>query len=159
MAGTLTFPLSCFVGLAVAGAEVTAPGYVRQAAVMEYCEDGVTIANLASLQWQHATQPWGTIDTVQLWAALTAGELLGSLPPVAPVSIGQYDIARIPASGLAVTYDTVSRPYGTGGFGTFGYGTARVFNTAGVVLGRGFDQTSPVCIPGTWAPGPFSLAA
>ena len=160
MAGTVTFPLSCFVGLAVAGTEVTADGYVRQPIVLATAADGFTVSNLASVQWQHATQPWGIINTVQLWVAAIAGELLGSVPTIAPVNISQYDIARIPASGLALTYDTVSRGYGTGGYGTFSYGTARVFNTVtgGVLLERAFDQQH-ACAPGVWTPGPFSLAA
>jgi hypothetical protein len=159
MAGTLYFPLDCFVGLAVAGTEVGVTGYVRQPVTLAYCEDGVTIANTASLQWQHAMYTWGVIDTVQLWVALSAGPLLGSLTPLAPIEIRQYDIARIPASGLAVTYDTISRPYGTGSHGTYGYGTSPLFTTVTVVLERAFEQQQNLCSPGTWAPGPFALAA
>jgi hypothetical protein len=158
MPGTLTFPLACFVGLAVAGTEVTAAGYVRQPCTLALCGDGITYANTASLQWQHAAQPWGALDTVQIWDTAVGGARLGLLTPLAAVTIAQYDIARIPASGLAVTYDKASRPYGTGRFGTFAYGTMRAFTATSVLLERGFDQQH-VCSPGTWAPGPFSLAA
>ena len=158
MAGILHFPLPCFVGLAVGANEVAVAGYVRQPTVLTVRADGVTYANPVSLQWQHATQGWGVIDTVQLWDAAAGGNLLGSVPVGAPVTINQYDIARIPASGLAVTYDTINRPYGTGTFGTFAYGTQRVFNPVAVLLERAFDQQH-VCEPGTWSPGPFALAA
>lgn len=177
----LTFPLNCFVGLAVAGVEVTVAGYVRQPATIVVCADGVTYANTASQQWQHATQSWGTIDTVQLWDAPSGGNLLASLPPQTPVLFNQYDIARIPACGLSMTWAKANRPFGTGKFGTFSYGrTATLvaggwvpiaFGTGlygvglyggyaiGVLLERAFDQQTHICEPGTWAPGPFSLAA
>ena len=180
MAGTLHFPLSCFVGLSVGANEVAVAGYVRQPCILAVCEDGITYANTASQQWQHATQSWRTIDTVQLWNAVTGGSLLGSVSTFAPLAINQYDIARIPASGLTVAYNHVARPYGTGTFGTFGFGTTRVLGgtryaprpygsalygsgvyggyLTGALLERGFDQQD-ACIPGTWAPGPFSLAA
>jgi hypothetical protein len=158
MAGTLHFPLACFVGLATGGAEVTMTGYVRQPTVLVACADGVTYANPISLQWQHATQGWGNLDTVQLWDAAVVGNLLGSVPAGAPVTINQYDIARIPASGLAVTYDKINRPFGTGTFGTFAYGTQRLFNASAVLLERAFDQQH-VCALGIWSPGPFALAA
>lgn len=155
----LTFPLSCFVGLAVGANEVTVAGYARQPVTLEYTANAVNIGNLASLQWQHATQSWGTIDTAQFWDVVTGGNLLGTVSVATPLLIAQYDIARVPASGIDVTYDKVARPYGTGTFGTFGFGTTRVFNSAGVLLERAFDQQTHICEPGTWSPGPFSLAA
>jgi hypothetical protein len=158
MAGILTFPLSCFVGLAIGVNEVAVAGYVRQPTVLTACVDGVTYANPVSLQWQHAMQRWGTIDTAQLWDAAAGGTLLGSVSTFTPLAINQYDIARIPASGLAVTYDTINRPFGTGTFGTFAYGTQRLFNASAVLLERAFDQQH-VCAPGIWSPGPFALAA
>ena len=177
----LTFPLSCWVGLAVAGAEVAVAGYVRQAVTLDYCVDGVTLSNTASLQWQHATQSWGSITTVQIWDSASGGTLLGSVPPNAQsVLIDMYDIARIPASGFSLAYVKVARPYGVRSFGTGPFGTYRVFQAAsftirpygsglfgtniygalaaGCDLQRDFDQQH-VCAPGTWAPGPFSMAA
>jgi hypothetical protein len=180
MAAALTFPLRCFVGLTVGGVEVTVAGYVRQPCILAVCEDGITYANTASQQWQHATQSWRTIDTVQLWDAATGGNLLGSVSTFTPLLINQYDIARIPASGLTVAYTKINRPYGTDTFGTFGFGTLRAFGgnqyaprpygsglyssgvyggyLTGALLERAFDQQD-ACIPGTWAPGPFALAA
>jgi len=154
----MNFPLPCFVGLAVGGVEVAVPGYVRQAAVLAYCEDGVTVANASSLQWQHATASWDVIDTVQLWDAAAAGKQLGVVP-VIPLEIRQYDIARIPASGITASYTRVWRAYGTGAFGTLKFGgSSDVFAALTAVLERAFDHQH-VCAPGTWAPGPFSLAA
>jgi len=156
----MNFPLPCFVGLAVGSVEVAVPGYVRQAAVLAYCEDGVTVANTDSLQWQHATASWGVIDTVQIWTAATAGNQVVVLPAVpAPLEIRQYDIARIPASGITATSTRVWRPYGTGAFGTLKFGgSSEVLTALTAVLERAFDHQH-VCAPGTWAPGPFSLAA
>lgn len=170
MPGILIFPVSCFVGLAVGANEVTVAGYVRQPAVLEYTANAVNIGNLASLQWQPATQSWGVIDTAQFWDSVSGGRQLGAASVATPLLIAQYDIARIPASGIDVTYSKINRPYGTGGFGTFGYGTAWGFSGAGVLLERAFGQQtntcepgawtpSGACEPGTWTPGPFPLAA
>jgi hypothetical protein len=185
MPGTITFPLACFVGLAVGEIEVAVAGYTRQPATLAYCADGVTIANTTSLQWPHATAFWGAINTVSLWD--TAGTLFGTLPTVTPVGIAMYDIARIPAAGIIVLFvGSSSRGFGTGNFGTFNFGTRPVFQPAGAVpsgfgmggfgvggyaatgdtdlhlvpLERAFDQSQVhVCAPGVWVPGPFSQAA
>ena len=157
----LVSPLACFVGLAIDGVEVTVAGYVRQPTTLLYCEDGVTIANLASIQWSRALASWGMIDTVQLWDSPKAGTSLGVLPAFTPIAIRQYDIARIPAGGIAFTdasgvfvaINTAPAPFGVGGFGLFGYAT-----TGGVPLERAFDNQH-ACEPGTWAPGPFARAA
>lgn len=160
---SLQFPLACYAALAVAGVEVSAPGYTRQPVTLAYCQDGATISNLASAQWPHATQSWGVIDTVQVWDQVSGGRLIVSVPPNAPVLIDQYQIARIPASGFALAISSTAdpRPYGRGGFGTGFYATYRVLaasGATGVLLQRDFDQLH-VCAPGTWAPGPFAQAA
>jgi hypothetical protein len=181
MPGLVSFPLACFVGLAVSGTEVTVAGYVRQPCTLELAADGTTYANTVSQQWQHATADWGTIDEAQLWDAPTGGKLLGWVSAFTPLTVRQYDIARIPASGLTASYIKISRPFGTGNYGTFGFGTARAFRgnvykqrpygsglygsnlyggyLIGAYLERAFDQQQHLCAPGTWAPGPFSLAA
>ena len=132
--------------------------YVRQPAVLDYCQDGITIANLDSIQWQHAQAPWGTIDGVEIWDALAGGAQLGDVGALTPLAVAQYDIVRIPASGLAMTYAPSPRPFGTGTFGTFPFGTYLAFFAVTVALERAFNPTH-ACAPGTWAPGPFSRAA
>ena len=156
---TLVFPLACFIGLTVGGAEVTVSGYTRQPVTLAYCSDGVTIANVAAVSWPHATASWGTVDGVGVWDATTGGVLLASPPAVAPVTIAAYDIARVPAAGVTASYDPIPRPFGTGAFGTHSWGTlGMALNGVAVMVERGFDQQH-VCAPGVWAPGPFSRAA
>ena len=156
----LVFPLACFVGLAVANVEVTVAGYTRQPTTLMYCEDGVTIANLASIQWSRALASWGTIDTVQLWNSVTAGGNIGTLPTLVPLAIRQYDIARISAGGIAVINTGFPRPFGIGAFGTGLFARYPGVVAAGiaVVLERAFDNQH-ACEPGIWAPGPFAAAA
>jgi hypothetical protein len=131
MSGSLTFPLACFVGLAVGGVEVTVAGYTRQAATLAYCADGITIANTTSLQWPHATAFWGAINTVTLWD--TTGTLFGTLPTVTPVLIAMYDIARISAGGIAIVHQEVVRPFGSRQFGASAYGAVSSFLPAAVM--------------------------
>jgi hypothetical protein len=168
--------MTAFVALAISGAEVTSPGYARRPTTLAYAYDGVTLCNLASIQWPVATASWGVIDTVLLYDAMTGGALIATLPAVAPIEIRQYDIARIPASGIAMALTLTSRPYGMGKYGTGPYGAGdRVwkpvvavtpFDTIildsgvfgprgygrviGVPLERAFDQVH-VCSPGVWA--------
>lgn len=176
-----TFPLSCFVGLAVAGVEVTVTGYARRPATLAYCADGFTIANTASLQWPHATAPWGTIDTVLLYDTATAGTQIAVLPALAPIEIRMYDIARIPASGIAMASVPIARPYGTGPFGVSYYGAYRAYEAvgnagafgvfganglgnasgrAGAFSARGYDipTTSGVLMPGSFGSNGYGIA-
>jgi hypothetical protein len=158
MPGARAFPLKCFVGLTVAGGEITVVGYARQSVTLAYCADGVTIANTAAVSWPHATARWGVIDGAPLFDAVTSGTELGS--PVATgrqLAVEQYDTVNISPSGIVVADVLAPRGYGAGGFGTFGYGTYRIL-TGTVALNRGFDQQH-VCASGAWAPGPFSRAA
>jgi hypothetical protein len=150
--------MNTFVALAIAGAEVTVSGYARRPTMLAYAYDGVTLCNLASIQWPVATASWGVIDTVLLYDAVTGGTLIATLPTVTPIEIRQYDIARIPASGIAVPPAVTVTPFDTiildiGAFGPRGYGLV-----IGVPLERAFDQVH-VCSPGVWAPGPFSMVA
>jgi hypothetical protein len=155
-----------FVALAIGGAEVTTPGYARRPVTLAYAYDGITLCNLASIQWPVATASWGVIDTVPIYDAATGGTLIATLPTVTPIEIRQYDIARIPASGIAMAlddtlawkpvvavtpFDTIVLDFGV--FGPRGYGAI-----IGVPLERAFDQVH-VCSPGVWAPGPFSMVA
>jgi hypothetical protein len=160
--------MSAFVALAIGGVEVTTPGYARRPTTLAYAYDGVTLCNLTSIQWPVATASWGVIDTVLLYDAVTGGSLIATLPTVVPIEIRQYDIARIPASGIAMPpvvtptafgaiglgdgaftsrgYDvSVGGVFRAGAFGSRGYGAI-----VGVPLERAFDQVH-VCSPGVWA--------
>ena len=165
MSGTSAFSFTCFVGLAIKGAEVTVSGYARQPVSLVYCDDGETLANLTSVQWPHALASWGVIDGVLLEGALVDGQLLASVPVATPVLIDQYDIARIPAAGVLVINSGIPpaalhRPYGTLGFGTNAFGPYLTLNGISAIVERAFDQQDVhVCEPGTWAPGPFAQAA
>jgi hypothetical protein len=151
--------MNAFVALAIGGTEVTVRGYTRRPTTLAYAADGVALCNLASIQWPAATASWGVIDTVLLYDAVTGGTLIATLPTVTPIEIRQYDIARIPASGIAMALDSdlVWKPVvavtpfdtivlgGVGAFGPRGYG-----RVIGVPLERAFDQVH-ACAPGVWA--------
>jgi hypothetical protein len=144
------------IGLSVAGAEITIAGYARQPATLAYAADGVTLANTETIAWPAATAAWGVIDGVLLFDA-TGASLGPPLTVAAPVAIGQYDQARIPAGGIVVTEVTLPRGYGTGGFGTSVYGAYQ--GLAGTAVVERIWDDRHVCAPGTWTPGPFSYAA
>jgi len=113
--------MNAFVALAVGGAEVTVSGYARRPATLAYAYDGATLCNLASIQWPVATASWGVIDTVPLYDAATGGTLIATLPTVTPIEIRQYDIARIPASGISMVLAQAARAFGTGKYGAGPY--------------------------------------
>ncbi|HEY2621194.1 MAG TPA: hypothetical protein VGI78_27910 [Acetobacteraceae bacterium] len=186
MPAVLTIPFDAFVGLVPVGssAELAGNGYARQAAHFEYAADGVTICNVAAIQWQ-AAKPltWGAIDLVELWDAPTGGSSISTLLPTsATVLVSQYAIARIPPAGIQVVQKRAPRPFGTSTFGVgrFGTGTAVYpigsgigspygvggygvgpYETLsiGVPLEITFDTSQHVCEPGEWLPGPFQRAA
>jgi hypothetical protein len=185
MATALTIPLDAWVGLVAVGSatEVAGNNYTRQPVHLEYCADGVTVANLAAVQWQQAKPlAWGAIDLVDIWDSQTGGTLLATLETDMIVTVSQYAIPRIPPAGIAMVRMPGPRPFGTGTFGTLRYGTANVlypigsdvgspygvgpygvgpYETlpVGVPLEITFDTSQHVCEPGTWAPGPFRYAA
>jgi hypothetical protein len=165
-------PFGCFVGLVSAdtGTEVTMVSfgnYRRQPATMVLCADGVTIANLAAVEWQVAKRDWGPIDQVQLWdspfgTADTAVMFAGTFPTATVVDAAQYTILRIPPAGIAgIQAATPPRPYGTGAYGIGPYSTNRglLLSGDGVLLEITFDRSGHVCEPGEWSPGPFQRAA
>jgi len=151
----ITFPLAGYVGLhtQTTDAEVVGKGYVRRAAQFNYCADGVAVANSRTLAWPMATDQWGVIDFTQLWDSLTGGTLLGTFAASPqPIMVDRYDIARIPAGGMAFASVSVPRGYGTGSFGSWRYGTRQTLQASGggVRLEITFDRSTHVCAPGTW---------
>jgi hypothetical protein len=121
----LSFPLTCWLGLLDVGTinEITQPSYARQPATLAYCADGVTIANLAAVQWRAAGEDWGNVDAVDVWDAPTAGTLLVSLLTTEVLAVPKYAIARIPPAGLQMVQIPALRGFGTGRFGTGGFAT------------------------------------
>jgi hypothetical protein len=159
MATSITYPFDCFMGLQVDGVEVSGVGYVRRPATFEDIGDGVTAANVASVQWPACGSDWGFIDTVNLYDALTGGNLLCSSVATSVVRGNLYDELRVSAGG----YQVYSMPAPLG-FGTFSWGTGKyaTFHSLTppetVLLFRTFGSVA-LCgkQPGVWAPGPFDV--
>jgi hypothetical protein len=181
----VSIPFDGWAGLVAVGSdtELAGNGYTRQPAHFEYCADGVTIANLAAIQWDKATLDWGDIDLVDIWDSATGGNLLGSMTTAVIIDVFQYAIARIPPAGIAGVRVPALRTFGTGTFGVGRYATAEGIQAAGtgvptaygvpapygigpygttsrgVLLEITFDTSQHVCEPGIWSPGPFKWAA
>jgi hypothetical protein len=141
---------------------ITWGNYARVLATFDYCVDGVTIANVAALQWPVAAADWGDVDAVLLWSGPTLanpGNLLGSLA-CAVLSVPMYARARIPPAGIAVLDTTVPRPYGVGLYGTENYGTWNTMAGGSGVLALlelTFGTPAHVCQPGTWTKTQYAL--
>jgi len=173
------FPLVCWMGLSVGGAEILTPGYVRELALFAITTDGDTAANLYTVVWPVAVHDWGSPDAVQLYDTATGGTLLCTMAPTAPVTIRRYDRVRVPAASyVVVPTPKIPSPYGVGKFGIGTYATVRpdpslspagsgigiAYNTGGynvgpyqmrqwtVPLELTFGQVSHICAPGVWAP-------
>jgi hypothetical protein len=179
---TVTPPYACWIGLTVGNTEIVGAGYARQPATLVYCADGTTVANNATIEWPEATADWGAIQYVQIWDAASAGNLLITLSPEVPVTVLQYDTARIQDAGIpTVVQSTPPRGFGRNLFGTGPYSTNRQFGPLGtlgedspfglhgygigpygvqprgVLLDITFDTSGHVCATGLWAPGPFNI--
>jgi hypothetical protein len=166
MAAPITYPFDCWMGLQVAGAEVSGVGYVRRSAHFEDIGDGVTAANVASVQWPPCGSDWGAIDTVNLYGALTGGNLLctgvtisvvrGSLYDVLRVSAGGYQVINTTFGLLATSGGNIGTPYDAGPYGDGPY----EMEPPSVLLFRTFGSVA-LCgnQPGVWAPGPFDVVA
>ena len=183
MATGITYPFNCFMALIVAGTEVSGVGYVRRPATFAETAEAGFAANAASVQWPACGSDWGTIDTVNLYAAMTGGTLLCTGVATSPVRGNMYDELRVSAGGYAVAL--VKSPLG---FGTFTWGTGRYATNPGSLsmaggIGSPYDvggygvgpyETLPRTVllfrtfgtvalcgnqPGVWAPGPFDVVA
>jgi hypothetical protein len=178
-------PFDAFVALlsATTGVEITGGNYAREPASFEYTADGITIANLAAIQWDIAALDWGTIGSVELWDAVTGGNLLTTaLPTAIALDVTQYAIARIPPAGIQMVARGAPRTFGTGPWGVDRFMTTSVIVPVGSGIGSPYSlggygvgpyETLPfgvalqitfnpvaLCSHGTWAPvGPFGLAA
>jgi hypothetical protein len=181
MPASFTFPLSCWMGLAIGADELAGRGYARQPVTYQLTADGYSASSATTVQWPEAvTNPWGRIDTVTLWDSAVGGNQIGTGLAITPVYIDLYDRARVQAGGFTVV--PISHPFGfgLGGFGLNRYATVQDLEPIGsgigspygvgpygvgpyaaleqgVMLERTFDTAQHVCQPGTWAPGPFAV--
>ena len=183
MATSVTYPFDCFMGLQVDGIEVSGVGYVRRPAAFEDIGDGVTAANVASVQWPACGSDWGVIDTVNLYDALTGGSILCSGVATSVVRGNLYDELRVSAGGYQVYGMSGPQSFGTFGFGAGKYATYRYLIPPGSNIGSPYDvggygvgpyeMTDHTVLlfrtfgsvalcgnqPGVWAPGPFDVVA
>ena len=165
MATSITYPFNCFMALIVAGSEVSGVGYVRRPATFAETAEAGFAANAASVQWPACGSDWGLIDTVNLYDALSGGNLLCTGAATSVVRGNMYDELRVSAGGYAVALTPyglmmagggIGSPYDVGGYGVGPYETLSLT----VLLLRTFG-TVALCgnTPGVWAPGPFDVVA
>ena len=183
MATSFAYPFDCFMGLQSDGVEVSGMGYVRRPTTFVDTGDGVIGANIATVQWPPCGPDWGAIDTVNLYDALTGGNLIGTGLTTAIVYTAMYDELRVSAGGYQVYNATGhwaserspgasgSTPPGTTSrrprpasarrmtSGPYGAGPYEMSERA-ILLFRTFG-TVALCggNPGIWAPGPFDVVA
>jgi hypothetical protein len=184
MAASITCPFNCWMGLQVAGVEVSGVGYVRRPATFVETAEAGFAANAASVQWPACGSDWGLVDTVNLYDALTGGNLLCTEQATSVVRGNPYDVLRVSASG----YQVYNAPIPPRGFGTLTWGVGRYATNHSLVppnsgLGSPYDVggygvgpyemedwrvlllrtfgTVALCgnQPGVWAPGPFDVVA
>jgi hypothetical protein len=150
MATGITYPFNCWMGLQAAGAEVSGVGYVRRPAAFEDTgEDGIG-ANASSVQWPTCGSDWGLIDTVNLYDALTGGNLLCTGAATTPVRGNLYDELRVSAGGYAVFIFRAPLGFGTLTWGTGRYATRGVVTMASGGLGSPYDV-------GGYGVGPYEM--
>jgi hypothetical protein len=183
MATSITYPFNCWMGLQVAGVEVSGVGYVRRPATFAETAEAGFAANTASVQWPACGSDWGLVDTVNLYDAATGGNLLCTELATSAVRGNMYDELRVSASGYQVYSATAplgfgTFTWGTGRFATYhalvpsssglgspydvgGYGVGPYETTNATVLLLRTFGTVALCgnQPGVWAPGPFDVVA
>lgn len=108
------FPLaatgSVYVGLRVAGTEVSAGGYARQAvskAAGSWAAPSGTsprlIDNAAVISFGPASASWGTVDEVAIYDAASAGNILYAGALTASKAIASGDSAQFAIGALDIT--------------------------------------------------------
>jgi hypothetical protein len=109
-ASSATRPTSWYIGLFTAipneaggGTEVSGSAYVRKAAT--FTVSGNTASNSAAIEWAAATGSWGTITSIAIFDAVTAGNMIGYAALTTSKAIATGDVFRIPAGDLDVTLD------------------------------------------------------
>ena len=109
-ASSATRPTSWYIGLFTAipneaggGTEVSGNAYVRKAAT--FTVSGNTASNSAAIEWAAATGSWGTVTSIAIFDAVTAGNMIGYAALTTSKAIATGDVFRIPAGDLDVTLD------------------------------------------------------
>ena len=109
-ASSATRPTSWYIGLFTAipneaggGTEVSGNAYVRKAAT--FTVSGNTASNSAAIEWAAATGSWGTVTSIAIFDAVTAGNMIGYAALATSKAIATGDVFRIPAGDLDVTLD------------------------------------------------------
>lgn len=108
------FPLaatgSVYIGLRVAGTEVSAGGYARQAVSKAAGSWAAptgsgtrTISNAALITFGPATANWGTVDEVVVYDASTAGNILYAGALTASKAINTDDSAQFAIGALQLS--------------------------------------------------------
>jgi hypothetical protein len=105
-----TSPSAVYVGLFTAapsetggGTEVSGGSYVRKAG--SFTVSGNTATTSAAIEWPTATASWGTITSIGIYDASTAGNLLAYANLSASKTIASGDVFRIPTGDIDITLD------------------------------------------------------
>lgn len=106
-----TPPTTVYIGVFTAtptdsagGTEVSGGGYVRQAVTFGAASAG-SVTNSAVVEFPAATAAWGTITSMGIFDASTAGNLIVYGNLTASVTIGVNDILRFAAGAITVSLD------------------------------------------------------
>jgi len=105
-----TSPSTVYVGLFTAapgetggGTEVSGGSYVRKAG--SFTVSGNTATTSAAIEWPTATASWGTITSIGIYDASSAGNLLAYANLSSSKTIASGDVFRIPAGDIDITLD------------------------------------------------------
>ena len=105
-----TSPSAVYVGLFTSapsetggGTEVSGGSYVRKAG--SFTVSGNTATTSAAIEWPTATASWGTITSIGIYDASTAGNLLAYANLSASKTIASGDVFRIPTGDIDITLD------------------------------------------------------
>lgn len=85
------------------GTECTGGAYTRESAAFTVSGTSTLATNSAAIEYDAATNSWGTIVAVGLFDASTSGNMLAWADLTTSKSIDTGDILRIPAGDLDIT--------------------------------------------------------
>jgi len=105
-----TSPTTVYVGLFTAapseaggGTEVSGGSYARQSG--SFSVSGNTATTSAAIEYPTATASWGTITSIGIYDASTAGNLLAYANLSSSKTIASGDVFRIPTGDIDITLD------------------------------------------------------
>lgn len=106
----VTRPTTWYLGLFTsdptdtgAGTEVSGNGYTRKA--VTFSVTGDTATNTASIGFDAATAPWGTVTHVAVFDAASSGNMIVRSALTNSKAVTTGDILRVPAGDLDITLD------------------------------------------------------